>query len=330
MQPTVVISLDLELSWGSFDHGYGDDLLKMARWTHDVGAPNLLGHLTRNGLSATWAMVGGMMRRRLPDVSGMPEVHYPHFPKPWFTYVPRTGDEAAHPEWFGASLVEMIKAAQPKQEIGFHSFSHVIFGSPGMNRERAVAEYNFCTQIARENGFEANSFVFPRNSVAYLAELLQAGFSCFRDLDELPLRFSNSKFTSIAAVLSDVAGVTPRVVQPSLQNGLVAIPGSLMIRYAGGWRKYIPDRSRQRRLRKGLEKVQRLGGVFHVWLHPENLYYQWPRIENVVARFCEDLAAMVRKGEVRCATMGEVAQEFLGGELAAGVARDQPRAISGL
>jgi len=30
--------------------GFDDNVRKMARWTHDVGAPNLLNHLTRNGL----------------------------------------------------------------------------------------------------------------------------------------------------------------------------------------------------------------------------------------------------------------------------------------
>src|SRR5258707_506271 len=133
-RPTVVISLDLEFSWGSFDLSYNDELLKMGRWTHDIGAPNLLKHLTRNGLSATWAIVGAMMRRSLPDVSGMPEVRYPHFPKPWFSYIPKDGDEQTHPEWFGASLVEMIRNATPEQEIGFHSFSHVPFGERGMTR----------------------------------------------------------------------------------------------------------------------------------------------------------------------------------------------------
>src|SRR6266436_1998902 len=165
-RPTVVISLDLEFSWGSFDLSYSDELLKMGRWTHDIGAPNLLKHLTRNGLSATWAIVGAMMRRSLPDVSGMPEVRYPHFPKPWFSYIPKDGDEQTHPEWFGASLVEMIRNATPEQEIGFHSFSHVPFGERGMTRERAIAEYRYCAQIAQELKIPKSSFVFPRNSVA--------------------------------------------------------------------------------------------------------------------------------------------------------------------
>jgi hypothetical protein len=311
MEPTVVISLDLELSWGSFDHAYGDALLKMARWTHDVGVPRLLGRLTRNNLSASWAIVGGMMDSSLPDVSSLPEVRFPHFPRPWFDYVPKTGDESSHPEWFGASLVRMIQDAQPRQEIGFHSFSHVLFGWPGMTRERAIAEYEFCGRLARRHGFSPTCFVFPRNSVAYLRELHDAGFICFRDVDELPFRFNSQKLTSIAAVLADFAGVRPRVVEPSLKEGLVSIPGSLMVRYAGGWRKYIPDSSRLRRLRKGLDRVRRAGGVFHVWFHPENLYAEWPRVENVVARFLEELGNMVGNGDVRCLTMGQLATEFL-------------------
>src|SRR5712664_3791029 len=249
--PTVVISLDLELCWGSFDLSYGDELLKMGRWSHDIGAPNLLRHLTRNGLSATWAIVGAMMRRSLPDVSSLPEVHYPHFAKPWFSYIPKDGDEYTHPEWFGASLVEMIRNATPEQEIGFHSFSHVLFGWPGMKRERAIAEYRYCAQTARELGIPTTCFVFPRNLVAYLADLRDAGFTCFRDVDALPFRFPIDKLTSVGMVLADFAGLSPRTVEPSLKAGMVAIPGSLSIRHAAGWRKYIPDSSRLRRLRKG-------------------------------------------------------------------------------
>ena len=100
------------------------------------------------------------------------------------------------------------------------------------------------------------------------------------------------------------------MIEPSLKEGIVSIPGSLLIRYAAGWRKYIPDSSRLRRLRKGLERVRLSRGVFHVWFHPENLYAEWPRVENVVARFLEELGVLVRNGDVRCLTMGQLAAEF--------------------
>lgn len=306
----MVISLDLELIWGWFDLCFNDDVIKMCRWTHDVGVPNLLALLTRNGISATWAVVGAMMHRSLPDVSGLPDVEYRHFAKPWFSYVPRDGDEATHPEWFGASLVEMIRRAEPEQEIGFHSFSHVPFGCAGMTRDRAIAEYKHCVKTARELGFPTTSFVFPRNLVAYLGELRNAGFSCFRDNDELPLHVPSSKLKSLWMVLADSLGTSPRVIEPSFREGIVSIPGSLMIRYAAGWWKYMPDAIRLRRLRKGLERVRRSGGVFHVWFHPENLYPEWPRLENVVARFFEELGVLVRNGDLRCLTMGGLANEF--------------------
>jgi hypothetical protein len=101
------------------------------------------------------------------------------------------------------------------------------------------------------------------------------------------------------------------MIEPSIKEGIVSIPGSLMIRYAAGWRKYIPDGARLRRLRKGLERVRRSGGVFHAWFHPENLYAEWPRLENVVARFLEELGTLVRNGDLRCLTMGQLASEFL-------------------
>jgi hypothetical protein len=309
-QPTVVISLDLELSWGTFDLSYDEDLIHMARWTHDIGVPNLLNHLARNGISASWAVVGAMMRSSLPDVSALPEVRYPHFSKPWFSFVPVNGDESTHPEWFAASLVEMIKNAKPKQEIGFHSFSHAPLGWPGMTRERAIAEFRYCAQTARELGLSTSCFVFPRNSVAYLDDLRTAGFTCFRDTDDPSIRLRNSTLNSIGMALADFAGLSPRMVEPSLKHGMVSIPGSLMVRFTSGWRSFIPDSSRLRRLRKGLERVRRDGGVFHIWLHPENLYAGWPRLENVFARFLEELGVLVRNGDLRCLTMGQLASEF--------------------
>src|SRR5437879_10373463 len=131
IQSTVVISLDLELSWGSCDLSFDEDLVRMGRWTHDIAAPSLLNHLTRNGISASWAVVGAMMRPSLPDVSGLPEVDFLHFPKPWFSYVPKKGDESTHAEWFGASLVEKIRHAKPEPQLGVHSFLHVAFGQSG-------------------------------------------------------------------------------------------------------------------------------------------------------------------------------------------------------
>ena len=47
----------------------------------------------------------------------------------WFEHDPCTTETLA-PTFFGRSLVEKIRACPTPQEIGSHSFSHVIFGDP--------------------------------------------------------------------------------------------------------------------------------------------------------------------------------------------------------
>ena len=310
--PAVVVSLDLELAWGSFDHQYGEPLLARARWTHDEGVPRLLALLCRHQLRATWATVGVVMEDRLPDVSGLDEVAYPHFPKPWFTYVPEGGGEADAPAWFGASLLRMIAAAKPEQELAFHSYSHVDFGAPGTSPVRVQQELRACRELAERHGFAGRSFVFPRNSCGHVDALAAAGFTSYRSPDELPVAVHSRKLRSAVALAADVLAWRPKVVRPRIEGDIVAIPGSLMVRHAGGWRRHIPDRLRARRLRSGLQELcAQKAGVFHVWLHPENLYDGRPRIENVLADFFAEVADLVDRGRIRCATMGDIAAEML-------------------
>ena len=146
-EPTLVISLDLELAWGSLDHGYGPELLAMARWTHDVGARTLLDQLTRSGLSATWAVVGVVMLDRLPALSDLQPLAT-RDGRDWFSFVPPGATEQSAPEWFGASLVEELAQARPRQEIGFHGFTHVVLGDPRLPPERAHQELAACAALA--------------------------------------------------------------------------------------------------------------------------------------------------------------------------------------
>ncbi len=308
---TVVISLDLELSWGQFDHTPSSELRDRARWTHDIGVPRLLSLLSTNGLSATWAVVGAMMQDRLPHVDQFEEVRYLHFQQPWFSCVPKGAQEADAPEWFGASLIEMIRKALPAQELGFHSFSHVIFGDPGTPTQRARQEFEACRQLAEELEIDGTSFVFPRNSVNHLDLLQASGFRTFRSSDLLPFNLPLPCGRAISGILSDFAALTPCIVKPIINNGLIELPGSLMVRYAGGWRKFIPDACRSRRLEAGLDRVIREGGVFHVWFHPENLYDSRPRLERVIERFFTRVRREVAANRVRCLTMGELAIEAM-------------------
>ena len=137
MTGTLVITLDFELAWGSFDIFRGDPRhLEAARWTHEIGVPAIIAALEKAKLSATWAIVGALAGDGLPTTTGFTEVSYPHYTQPWFDAVPRGVGEKEAPEWFAPSLVHRLRAATTHQEIAFHSFSHVLFDHPGTPRDR--------------------------------------------------------------------------------------------------------------------------------------------------------------------------------------------------
>lgn len=308
VQPTLVISIDLELAWGTFDLEYGPKLLQRARWTTDEGISILLGQLEKNELAATWAIVGFIMLNALSDCPKLTEVRYPHFARPWLSYVAAAA-ESDRSCWFAPWIADRIRAIKPAQEIGAHSLSHVIFGDPGTPRQRAEEELRLCQSIAQELGIELKSFVFPRNSVDHLDALSQAGFKCYRSPDLLPLSLRIPRGTALSGLACDVLGIAPRPVVPVDRNGLVEIPGSLMVRDMKAWRGLIPDRTRLRRLNNGLRMVAEQGGVYHIWLHPESLFHRRPRLEMVLAEFFENAGSMVRSGNLRCLTMGQLAAE---------------------
>ncbi len=309
---TLVISLDFELAWGSFDHAYGPELLAMARWTHDEGGPLLLDQLTRNGLSATWATVGLLMGERLEDAAALTPWKTPAG-RDWFSFVPVGATEESAPEWFAASFVRRLLAARPRQEVGFHGYSHVILGDPRLPAARAREELLRCAELARRHGLERPSFVFPRNSIGHLGELRAAGVLAYRGADELPVAPRHRLLRRLYMVGADLAGLAPSLTVPRDEAGLVNVPGSLMVRYLQGWRRRIPDASRLRRLRAGLRRLAASqGGILHVWLHPENLYFERPRLERVLAAFHEEAGELAAQGRIEVLTMGEVARAVLG------------------
>lgn len=313
MKPTVIISLDFELAWGSFDVQPLDRLRDWARWTHDVGVPSLMDILSRHSLKATWATVGAVMLDGLSSElrSGLEEVRYPHYPRPWLEVVPTSRGESEAPEWFAPSLVERLLSLTPRQDVGFHGFSHVLFDHPGTSRVRAQQEIALCNDIAKDWGIEARSFGFPRNRVAHVDLLRDANFSIYRSVDRISHLVPGITHRGINAVAHDFLGSRPPLVSPLTEDGIVSIPGSLMLRYPHSWRALIPDSSRRRRLRSGLGAAIRDGGLFHVWFHPINLFPGKPRLLSVFEAFAAELEKAVMSDEVRNLTMAELADEVL-------------------
>jgi peptidoglycan/xylan/chitin deacetylase (PgdA/CDA1 family) len=272
-----MLSLDLELIWGTLDL-YGPDAFRERCETERaVVIDRLLALLEEFEIPATWFVVGHLF---LDHCDGDQPKH-PEIVRPthswvrgdWFRHDPGGSEEAA-PTFFGRSVVTKIRNCRVPQEIGCHSFSHVIFGDAGCSQETARSEVAACIRAASELGLEPRAFAFPRNSVGHLEVLKELGFVCYRGPE--PRWYGTRRWPSILRrivhVLNVVATTEPPVVAPQrTPSGLWNIPGSMIFLPMHGLRRHIPVSRRVRRARKGLEAAVRRGRIFHLWLHPTNL-----------------------------------------------------------
>jgi hypothetical protein len=178
------------------------------------------------------------------------------------------------PIFYGRDLIQKIRDCPVPQEIGAHSFSHVIFSEDVCSPETAASELAACVAVARQQHVNLASFVFPRNQVGHLSLLREYGFSCYRGPEPAWYEGSNwpSPLRRLAHLSEVLTAAEPPVVLPKREkDGLYNIPGSMIYFPMHGLRKHIPVELRVRRARKGLDAAAREKRIFHLWFHPTNL-----------------------------------------------------------
>lgn len=272
------LSLDLELIWGTLDLFGPDRFRRACEIEREVVIDRLLELLTMFGVSATWLVVGHLFLDRCYRTNGLkhPEIDRPEHAwckGDWFAHDP-DGRETDAPIFLGRSLVEKIRACSVPQEIGSHSFSHVVFGDPGCSEATARSEIRACVNAGRELGIKMRSFSFPRNQIGHQQILAEHGFTCFRGPE--PSWYNGPGVGAIVRRLGHLVDILlmtePPVVLPHrLPGGLVEIPGSMVYLPAHGFRRRIPISWRVRRAVKGLDAAVRRRRIFHLWTHPTNL-----------------------------------------------------------
>lgn len=299
---SVVISIDAELGWGF--HDLSDpptDRIEAAR----SGWQTLLDIFEIHDVPATWAVVGHLM---LEDCDG---IHADHpSVDGWFDR--ERADWRERPELrFGTDLVGRVLAAESGHEVGCHTFSHVLFDDPRVTRRIASAELRAAIDAARPFDVEYDSFVFPRNAVGYRELLAEFGFACYRSRGAAPsgrIRRSADKFLAAA----DPGRVD--LVEPTVDEyGLVDIPPSLYLFGFEGAARTVAESlvgdPIVRQARRGIDRASREDGVFHVWLHPNNLRTE--RDARRMRAIVEHAAARRDETDLRLETMAEAAKRVL-------------------
>ena len=272
------VSLDFELIWGTLDL-FGPERFRPACETERAEViDRLLDLFCEFDVQATWLVLGHLMLDRCAPENGRkhPEIVRPTHTwhrKDWFQHDPG-GSEDGQSIFLGRSLVEKIRACPVPQEIGCHSFSHVIFGDSGCSAETAESEIKASIAAARDLGVEMQSFAFPRNEVGHLDLLSKYGFTCYRGPQPqwYERRTLPAALRRVARSVGVLAAAEPPVVLPEeTESGLWNIPGSMIYFPMHGLRKHIPVSLRVKRALKGLKAAAQQKKIFHLWFHPTNL-----------------------------------------------------------
>lgn len=300
------LSLDFELVWGALDlhgpSGFRDACLRERAGVVD----RLLGLLAEFEVSASWLTVGHLMLERCDGRhADVARPAHAWSRGDWFADDPG-GDETAAPLFFGRSLIERIRACPVPQEIGGHSFSHVIYGDAGCSRAAAESDLDALVAAAAGMGLSLASFSFPRNRVGHQDALAPRGFQVFRAPEPGWHFHSRSALLRRLGHLADVAlARCPPAVFPRREaDGIVSVPGSMIYFPMHGLRRFLPVSVRVRRARKGLAEAVRRRGVFHLWTHPTNLADETEAMFGGLRAILSEVRALRERGQMDVRTLG--------------------------
>lgn len=276
----VTISIDLELAWGNWDNLREDHRQHIEQCERPV-VQRLIEIFDRYRLPATWAFVAALLDR--VSAQSMPG--------------------GAH-LWFAPDLIEAIIQSKVSHDLGSHGGRHHYFDV--MSQTEASEDIEFARYIHKLNGLPLSSFVFPRNKVAKLELLRHHGFKVYRGVDHAwhqRLRARQVTLGRVANLLDKCFPISPEAVAPLSENGLVNLPGSMLFMGRNGLRRLVSSNVLETKLQKGVKRAVAQRGVFHLWFHPSNFWYQTENQLVVFERFVANLAELVGRGDIEMRTM---------------------------
>lgn len=250
----LVVSADLELAWAwRYLTGAPDPLgiaLALAQRSRE-NTPPLLDLFRSHDLPVTWATVGHLFLESCERDGGRAHPELPrlrHFEHDlwtfregdWFDDDPCT-DFRRDPDWYAPDLVDAIVAADPRHEIGCHTFSHADFSDDNCPPEVARAELDATVAAAAARGIAIDTMVFPGNRSGNFDALSAAGIRGYRVHGRHHLGFPRTDAL-----------------------GMWQIPGGVSWEQPPGWR----TRAWIDALRRVVDASAEAGALLHLWFHP--------------------------------------------------------------
>lgn len=272
------ISIDTELLWGRRNSSQQDAFTSDVKKARKI-IRKILFLFKKYKIPVTWAVVGKLFLK---------------------------GD----PLWHGKDIIKMIQKTKD-QEIGCHSFSHLIFNEKKCSPKKAQEEIKNCLQVAKKSGIKFKSFVYPQNKIGHLKLLEKNGFSSFRGVE--PYWFNKiPKGQKPLQILDFLLLLPPPVSEPAKDpSGLINIPGSMLYVSMRGLRKFIPIKIRVIKAKKGLDQAAQERKIFHLWFHPVDFARETERMFLGFKEILQYAASLRNEGKLEIKSMGQIAEDFL-------------------
>ena len=296
-KPIFIISLDVESIWGyaAYPSHKDIDLLKNDKQKGRGCIDILLNLFEKHNIPATWAVVGHLFLDHCECEDGIPHKDMPRFKEDWYSSDPCT-DIQRDPLYYGKDIVEKILSNRIEHEIGYHSFSHVVFSE--CSREVAEAEVKVGNKIAKEFGITLKSFVFPENKIGHVDILREYGFKIYRGANGYK-RNDPSKNILIRKFNGGMNKLIAPPVEPRWKGGIWKIPSSMIFCDPQIKFSVLP------RAKLGLYRAIKSKNVFHIWLHPHNLL-MYPSLRDDLDMFLAVVSKKRDEGKIEVMTMGEL------------------------
>lgn len=315
---TFILSLDVELLCGIINDPESkfknrDINLLLNDDTKERGCVDaLLNLLEKHCIPATWAVVGHLFLDHCECENGIPHEDMPRFKEDWYSFDP-CSDIQKSPLFYGRDIIENILANKIKHEIGYHSFSHVLFSE--CSREVAEAEIRISEKLAKNFGITIKSFVFPENKIGHVDVLKANGFEIYRGENgivlplasqffkaRLPIRAGDiRKNYSIRTLHNGMSKLIAPPVEPKWMDGIWEIRSSMFFCDPQVKFSVLP------RARIGLCRAIRSKKVFHIFLHPYNLLL-YPSLKDDLNNFLQIVAKKRDEGKIAIMTLGDIAE----------------------
>lgn len=274
-----ILSFDCEGKWGIADHLRPEHDAQLSGARLGKAYRDIADLLAETDVPATFAFTE-LMLLEPTALAALPGAEI----AARLPYTKAAFAEIAAGRFDGWSLPEAAALVADRHEIATHGVTHAPWGE--IDADQARYELSL---TARAPG---QTFIFPRNQVAHIDVLAEAGFSGYR-LGP-PRRSRAASLLQEANLFSPSEPVPPAALPQS-------IPAGYFINWRSGPRRFVPPALTRLRARRILNHAVRTGGVAHFWTHPENIASAPDTLVNLRA-VVEEAATLREAGRIEIQT----------------------------